>query len=544
MATVNTSVTQSIEVSPSNLTAGTPVTYSIDNPLSASSYFVLETVSNANGIYDSNSPRNLQGTFTLGTGITDVVSDDYKAGAVVASGGGDLIFTPTNNVTAATLLLRGTGWSGAEYSSGGIGSDGPLSGATVTARGVSVITNELGEFLFPFELGPTEEITITGGTDSITGLGFEGELKGYLTPTVKVVSPLTTLAFYNEEAESFDAALDSVITTATNLGFTGISKDILTEDYVKKSVEENDDRAIALQAFTTYVDSIAEASAPALKGVATSRYGTPSTDKEVKIAMYKSFGRTGNISIKSFTRNELEGRLNETKDTILINVSTAIESVLKTELTNVINDNFADGNYRTTRIQGINRNIKNNIKTQVKSAVDSNSADLVKTRDSDITTLLTTTQTELRQVKAGVENKIRRVVDDSKQKSLVEVTNLFKSIGFVYEKVLSTYTIQNIYALTTDLQDGTKLYVKDTESNTYYSMDDVVTIKVEGERGTQDVSCLAWALTNRENQPQSEVAEFESVILPSTLDEDIKYILDSTGVIKTPPPLKSPPIRP
>ena len=109
MATVSTSVTQSIEVSPSNLTAGTPVTYSIDNPLSFSSYFVLETVSNVNGIYDSNSPRNLQGTFTLGTGITDVVSDDYKAGAVVASGGGDLIFTPTNNVTAATLLLRGTG---------------------------------------------------------------------------------------------------------------------------------------------------------------------------------------------------------------------------------------------------------------------------------------------------------------------------------------------------------------------------------------------------------------------------------------------------
>ena len=108
-AATNVSVTQSIVVSSGNLTAGTPVTYSIDNPLSASSYFVLETTRNADGFYDSNSPRNLQGTFTLGTGITDVVSDDYKAGAVVAPGGGDLVFTPTNNVTAATLLLRGTG---------------------------------------------------------------------------------------------------------------------------------------------------------------------------------------------------------------------------------------------------------------------------------------------------------------------------------------------------------------------------------------------------------------------------------------------------
>ncbi len=109
------SVIQSVKVSPDDLTAGTPVTYSIENPLQASSYFVLETVSNANGIYDSNSPKNLQGTFTLGAGIIDVISDDYKAGIIVAPGGGDLVFTPTNNVIASTLLLKGMGWSGPVY---------------------------------------------------------------------------------------------------------------------------------------------------------------------------------------------------------------------------------------------------------------------------------------------------------------------------------------------------------------------------------------------------------------------------------------------
>jgi len=109
MASINVSVTQSIVVSPGDLPASTPFIYIIDNPLQASSYFALETVSNANGNYDSNSPKNLQGTFTLGAGIIDVISDDYKAGIIVAPGGGDLVFTPTNNVTAATLLLRGTG---------------------------------------------------------------------------------------------------------------------------------------------------------------------------------------------------------------------------------------------------------------------------------------------------------------------------------------------------------------------------------------------------------------------------------------------------
>ena len=109
MATINVSVTQSIEIQPSNLTAGTPITYSIDNPLDYSSYFVLETVRNADGVYDSSSPQNLSGSFSLGSGIVDVVSDNYKAGVIISSGGGDLVFTPANNVTASTLRLRGMG---------------------------------------------------------------------------------------------------------------------------------------------------------------------------------------------------------------------------------------------------------------------------------------------------------------------------------------------------------------------------------------------------------------------------------------------------
>lgn len=438
-----------------------------------------------------------------------------------------LLFEQYMSFQRQQQLLMSQNASGGSSSAGsggvgssGVGSDGPLSGATVTARGTSVTTNALGEFTFPFELGPTEEITITGGTDSITGLTFEGELKGYITPTVKVVSPLTTLAFYNEEAESFDAALDSVITTATNLGFTGISKDILTEDYVKKSVEENDDRAVALQAFTTYVDSLAEAAAPTLTGVATSIYGTPSTTKDVKIAMYKYFGGSGIISVKTFTQTQLTGRLDETKDGIITNVTTAIESVLKTELTNVVKDNLADANYRTTRIQGINRNIKLDIKNQVKSAVDSNSADLVKTRDSDITTILTTTQADLRQIEAGIENKIERRDDDSKISRLVEVTELFKNserngITFISREGESgPYTIQNLYALTTDLQVGTKLYVNTGEK--VYSMDDDIV----------ELRSKAWVLTNTSNvYPDGATAKLRSI------DGETIYSIDSTGVI-------------
>ena len=108
MANFNVSVTQSNEPQPSGIGAGVSTTYTISNPLSGSSYFTLETTKNSNGAYDSISPKNLQGTLSGDSGITTIVSDDYKAGIVVSPGGGVLTFVPTNAITAATLRLRGT----------------------------------------------------------------------------------------------------------------------------------------------------------------------------------------------------------------------------------------------------------------------------------------------------------------------------------------------------------------------------------------------------------------------------------------------------
>lgn len=109
MANYNVSVTQSIELQPANIGAGVSTTYIIDNSLSGSSYFILETVPNNDGMYDSSSPRNCQGTYTLGSGLSSLVKSDYKAAVVVAPGGGNLTFVPTNAITATTLRLRGTG---------------------------------------------------------------------------------------------------------------------------------------------------------------------------------------------------------------------------------------------------------------------------------------------------------------------------------------------------------------------------------------------------------------------------------------------------
>ena len=109
MANYNVSVTQSIEAQPVNIAAGESTTYVISNPLPATSYFVLETARNADGFYDSTSPKNTSGSFTLGTGITNLIQSDYIAGVIVQPGGGNLTFVPAAAITATTLLLRGIG---------------------------------------------------------------------------------------------------------------------------------------------------------------------------------------------------------------------------------------------------------------------------------------------------------------------------------------------------------------------------------------------------------------------------------------------------
>ena len=109
MADFNVSVTMSNEPANQDISAGSTNNFIVSNPLSGSSYFALETVKNSNGAYDSNSPKNLEGTITGDSGIPTIIKDNYKAGVVVSPGGGTFVFTPTNSITANTLRFRGTG---------------------------------------------------------------------------------------------------------------------------------------------------------------------------------------------------------------------------------------------------------------------------------------------------------------------------------------------------------------------------------------------------------------------------------------------------
>ena len=98
----------------------------------------------------------------------------------------------------------------------GNASDGPLSGAIVSSNIGITTTNTVGVFTFPQT--PNGEITVTGGTDAITGVAFTGELKGF--PQYKTVSPLTTLAYHLKEEDTSltaDTAVDLLFASSSTL---------------------------------------------------------------------------------------------------------------------------------------------------------------------------------------------------------------------------------------------------------------------------------------------------------------------------------------
>lgn len=109
MATYNFNITASRVTQSADITAGDSTVFSITNDLSTDAYFTLETIPNYEGRYDTNSKKNTSGSFTLGSGLRELIKNDYIASVIVAPGGGNLTFVPAIAITGSTLDLRGIG---------------------------------------------------------------------------------------------------------------------------------------------------------------------------------------------------------------------------------------------------------------------------------------------------------------------------------------------------------------------------------------------------------------------------------------------------
>lgn len=97
--------------------AGTPTealsgakTFTINNPLSTSAYFTVETVNVNTGSFEG-SPTNALGTYGSFTGIDvdTLITSSFISSVIVPTGASSYQFTPSSAVAVSSSMLRATG---------------------------------------------------------------------------------------------------------------------------------------------------------------------------------------------------------------------------------------------------------------------------------------------------------------------------------------------------------------------------------------------------------------------------------------------------
>jgi hypothetical protein len=343
---------------------------------------------------------------------------------------------------------KGGGSGGGSF--GGNASDGPISGATVTSNVGSTTTNALGNFTF--NQTPTSEITVTGGTDSITGVAFTGELKGF--PQYKTVSPLTTLAFHLKEEDASltaDTAVDLLFASSSTLFGIELQvadKDImLNKDYVAESILADNQVAIAAQSIATYLESVTETVGSAVKGADESDSGSNFTTKSAKVEGYRSIARQIRDTAGAKTEINPETLFDKVKLpngnvwTTTGSLDTSARQTIKSSLDNVriqlgelSRSELYNANYLTTQIQAINRGVKEDYKVQATRLAKGGPS-----RFKSINELISESTVSLAQIEKDKANETD--ADTSKKPS----RDFFQLGGLIYtmqEKGADTVTLE------------------------------------------------------------------------------------------------------
>lgn len=360
----------------------------------------------------------------------------------------------------------------------GAGIDGPLNGATVTAAGVSVTTDTLGRFQFPIELTESDQVVITGGTDSITGLAFEGELKGFISGPENIISPITTLAAAAVEQgvyEFYTDAIDYVIDTLMPaFGFytnENTRTEILTKDFIEASLTDSEE-AFTAQAFSTYIDSTVELAAAMLLGTRTNSYGDVTDMAAAKSILYQHIVNNDGLVFDDFASTEVVEY-----DTAFAAAAQLIDTTtteLGAYLTTINNNQKLDSNYRTAAIQSANRATKGVLKNTI-TAVKRGEID-ASTITMDIDVIESSVATEfanLEKLEANRENVTSPTVSTSKPIIESNYTKVSYKLTGDQTPELTTYDLATpVYYYGAGINSGTALYIN--QQDVLYGLSEIL----------------------------------------------------------------------
>lgn len=192
-------------------------------------------------------------------------SEDSEARRIREQRELELMIEQANAKASKTTAAAGGGGGGSDSPIfTGLVLDGKISGATVTDVDSGRKTTTDSNGVFTFKIRPTGKIEASGGIDTVTGFPYYGTL---ITPAGEnIISPISTLV-----TKLMDTGLTKLeATTNVLVNFNkaqvpSISKEyastLLKINYVDEALDNNNDTALTIQAFSNTVELIADISA-------------------------------------------------------------------------------------------------------------------------------------------------------------------------------------------------------------------------------------------------------------------------------------------
>lgn len=297
--------------------------------------------------------------------------------------------------------------------------DGPINAATVTATDAAGLplgtatTNALGVFTFASVLPVGTTFSATGGTDSITGVAYTGNMHAEISTDIGIgksvtISPITTFAKYlkDERSITYDQAIEATFKSAS--GFFGTELDyanretILQKDFNAEALN-GETEAIAALAVASFMEGACEIMSAYEEGEG----GASTTKKDAAyLAMAKQMASfTSSINLSECLEEVASDNAGESLVASKRSRTNTLLSNFKTDVFAVMDEQDKAPNYLVTKLNVLNRSGKKFAETEVVSIKAAEIDEDVDNVSVTVATKFNAEKDSISQIEEGVANK-------------------------------------------------------------------------------------------------------------------------------------------
>ena len=299
--------------------------------------------------------------------------------------------------------------------------DGPISAALVTAKdpfGVTLgtaTTNALGVFTFADALPVGTTFTATGGTDSITGVAYTGNMHAEISTDIGIgksvtISPITTFAKYlkDERSITYDQAVEALFLSSSQ--FFNLEAPL---DYAnRETILQKDFNAEALNGETEAVAALAVASfmegaCEIMSAYEEGEGGASTTKKDAAyLAMAKQMASfTSSLNLSACLEEVASDNIGEDIVVSRRSKTNTLLSNFKTDVFAVMDEQDKAPNYLVTKLNVLNRSGKKFAETEVVNIKAAGGEEDLSLINVTVSTKFNAEKDSIAQIEEGVANK-------------------------------------------------------------------------------------------------------------------------------------------